>query len=620
MAPGDNLMLAIKILGAIAAVVVIAAVAAGALMYFRVIPIPGPILALLIGAKSPEYSARYYPPDTLAYAWVTLAPGGGQLGDMQDIWGRLNEYPTFADAIDELREDFEEETGINSETEVMPWLGPEIGAAVIELDVTDSGLAFDDGIEAWDGVSLGVTIGVRDREAAAVFLAKWLVYVSIESDADFAAGSHRDFDTWVDESAYQAYALTDDWMVFATNEKTLKSVLERIDGDGGDSLADDANFKAAQAVLPGRRFASFYVDYQQGLELVDDFAAGFSTLGPGIPGPTAFANQAPDWIAGSTSWVERGIVTETVSPATDGFGLEVAELKDPAELLPDDTLGFMAGSFDPNVDHWRVALAEYRLTDVLPYPGMIDEINAGLAELTGDGSTLTDNATLADALDLAFDLVKQNTGIDLEADLFDHLAGQGIVAVRDFDFDAVGEDPTANAIDAVAMLSYREDGKDGLDDTMAQVSDLLENNIGMEANPVDVGADDDATIFGFGFLGMMIGENIGYQPGYVLHDQYLTIGTTENALKAIVARQNGEGESLSSNAEYRRAIDHLDGDRQFLVYVDTNRIIKQIDAEDIDLEPGEYRILEEGIGAVAFGVASDDDYSRGVAVLTLFPE
>ena len=88
-------MLVIKILGAIAAVVVVAVVGVGVAMYFRLVPIPGPILALLIDAKPPEYSARYYPPDTLAYAWVTLLPGEGQITDMQDIWERFNEYPAF---------------------------------------------------------------------------------------------------------------------------------------------------------------------------------------------------------------------------------------------------------------------------------------------------------------------------------------------------------------------------------------------------------------------------------------------------------------------------------------------------------------------------------------------
>ena len=615
-------MLAIKILGAIAAVVVVAAVAAGLAMYFRLIPIPGPILALLVGAKPPEYSARYYPPDTLAYAWVTLAPGGGQIGDMQDIWGRFNEYPAFADLIDEARQDFREETGIDFETEIMPWIGPEVGAAVIEVDSsTGNGLALDDGVEAWDAVTVAVTIGVRDKDAAEDFLVKWRDYMSEESDANFIYGSYRGFDVWVDDSAYQAYALTDDWLVFATDESALQGILNRIDDDGGSSLADTDNFKAAQAALPERRFSSMYLDYQQTLELVSDFTAGLSPLTPGIPGPMAFADQAPEWVAGSSAWVERGIVTETVSPAVAGFGLETSELNDPAELLPYDTIGFMAASFDPNVDNWRKALAEYRLLDVLPYPELLDEINAGLAQMTpGDGPALSDNATLADALDVGFGIVRDNTGIDLETDLFDHLGGAAMVAVREFDFDAVGDDPAANAIDAVAMLSYREDAKEELAGTMDEVADLVQDNIGMEANSVDVGADSDATIFELGFLGMMMGGNVGYQPGYVLHKEYLTIGTTESALTAIVSYQNGDRENLASYTEYRRAVEYLAEGRQFLGYVDARRIIRQLDGDDLDLAPGEYRLLREGIGVLAFGSATDEDYSRGVAALTLFPE
>ena len=617
-------MLAIKILGAIAAVVVVAVVGVGLAMYFRVLPIPGPILALLISAKPPEYSARYYPPDTLAYAWVTLVPVDEQLGDMQDIWERFNEYPAFTDFIEELREDFKDETGIDFEEDVQPWIGPEVGAAVIQLDVPGGSLmSFEDDSDFGDAITAAVTVGVRDQDAAADFLVKWRRYMSIESDADFANGSYRGFDTWVDEEAYQAYALTDDWLVYATDEATLRDILSRIDGDGGDSLADDANFTAAQAALPERRFSSAYLDYEQALEFAEDFTvgSGLSPLAPGMPGPTAFADQAPPWMAGSTTWVERGIVTETVSPATAGFGLEPGELKEPAGLLPDDTLGFIAGAFDPNLDHWRIALAEYRLADALPWPELIDEINAGLAEAAPDGNiALDDDATLADALDAGLDAVEEITGIDLERDLFDHLAGEAMLAVREFDFEDVADDPAANAIEAVMMLSYEEVGKDGLADTMGEVADLLEEYGGLVANPVDVGADDDAVVFDLGLLGMMIEDSFAYRPGYVLHDQYLTIGTTEQALETIVGIRNGRGASLSSDAEYRRAESHLAGGRQFLGYVDVHSIIAQLDADDIDLELREYRVLEEGIGVVGFGIASGDDYDRGVAVLTLFPE
>ena len=123
-----------KIIGIIVAIVVIAVVAAGAGMYFRLIPIPGPLLALLAGAKEPEYSARYYPADTLAYAWVTLAPAGGQLADMQDIFQRFNEYRDFRRIVDELQDDFEDETGIDFEGEVQPWVGPDAAVGFIDYD------------------------------------------------------------------------------------------------------------------------------------------------------------------------------------------------------------------------------------------------------------------------------------------------------------------------------------------------------------------------------------------------------------------------------------------------------------------------------------------------------
>ena len=597
----------IKVLGAIAAVIIIAVVAAGAAMYFRLVPIPGPILALLAGAKPPEYSASYYPPDTLAYAWISLTPGDGQFEEMRGIWGRFEDYPAFQDMIKELKNDFNRESDIDFDTEVMPWIGPEISVALLAIEEEEP--------------SAVATIGVRDSKAAAAFLNKWREYMAEESDADFQAGSHRGVDIWVDDDAFQAYALTDNWLVYATDEKSLTDTLDRIEEDGGDSLADEANFKAARVALPERRFASFYLNYQQGIELLDEILSSEAGgLTPGMFGPSAFAEQAPDWVAGSAGWVERGVTMEVVSPTVSTLGLDIVELQDPAHLLPADTLGFMAGAFDPNVDHWRIALGEYDLASLLPYPQMIDEINDGVNETAGGNAPeLGPDATLADALDLGFWLVKDLSGIDLEADFFDHLSGQAILAVRDFDFDDVTDDPTANAVDAVAMLSYREDGKAGLEDTMDEVANLV-RNAGLEASSVDVGANDDATVFDLDLLGMMLGGPIGYRPGYVLHDLYLTFGTTESALAAIVGRQNGEGESLSSDSEYQRATTHLTTDGQFLGYVDVRDIVMQLDADDLDLEPEEYQILRDGIGVAAFSSATGEDYTRGAAVLTLFPE
>ena len=68
------------------------------------------------------------------------------------------------------------------------------------------------------------------------------------------------------------------------------------------------------------------------------------------------------------------------------------------------------------------------------------------------------------------------------------------------------DDPESNAIDAVIMLSYREDGKDGLADTMDEVAGLLQDYAGLTfQSQFDVGADDDATVFDLGLLAMMTG-------------------------------------------------------------------------------------------------------------------
>ena len=42
------------------------------------------------------------------------------------------------------------------------------------------------------------------------------------------------------------------------------------------------------------------------------------------------------------------------------------------------------------------------------------------------------------------------------------------------------------------ILSYREGAGEGLDDTMGEVANILQDCAGVEINSVDVGANDDA--------------------------------------------------------------------------------------------------------------------------------
>ena len=614
----------IKTLGAIAAVMIIAVIVIALAMWRGLIPIPGPLLALLVGAKEPEYSARYYPSDTLAYGWVTLTPGGGQFEEMRDIWERFNEFRDFRRIIDDFQDDFADETGINFETEVMPWIGPDASVAFIDFDTRR------------DEVIAAATISVRDENAARDFLEQWLEYMEDAEGADFDADSYKDFRLWIDESEYQVYGLSKDLLVFATTESGFREVADAVAGDTDGSLADNENFKAAQAALSKRRFASVYVDYEETLKLVEDLAIdeiGFTGIG-------GFDEQEPEWIAGSSAWVERGISTEMVMPVGINQSLKVADLGDPASLVSGDTMAFAAITFDPDLGNWRAAMRGYDLADFLPDSNVpdsnvLDEINSGVAEIaSGNPPELTTDDDLSDVLDLVLWLVDDLTGINLEDGLFDHLFGEAILAVGDVDFAEVGEDPLSHAIEAVIMLSYREGSKEKLADTMDEVADLIEENLFffLEIDSAAVGAGDDATIF-------RVRREVArtnYAPGYVLHDGYLTIGTTEGTLKTTVALQNGGGSSLASLAEYKRAVEHLPAERQSLGYVNLQSIVRQIEPRDLDLTADEYEILEESLGVAAIGsysphcldaadgftceIPGGTDVTRITAVLTLFPE
>ena len=266
-------------------------------------------------------------------------------------------------------------------------------------------------------------------------------------------------------------------------------------------------------------------------------------------------------------------------------------------------------------------MGEYNLRDVLPYPGMIDEINYSLEGVMPDGGqALSDDATVADALDLGFSLAKQFTDIDLERDLFGHLAGEIIVAVREFDYGNVSADPAFNAVDATVMLAYTDGGESPLADTMEDVGGLLANFAGLIPEPVDVGAENDAEIFDLTQFEGYLGDQIGYGPGYVLHSGYLTIGSTESALSSTVDLQNGGGVSLESIPEFQRAAGHLPEDRQFFGYVAVDRIVDQIGANWDSSDEQAFRVLDDSLGVVVFSSDVAEDYSRGVAVLTLFPE
>ena len=135
--------------------------------------------------------------------------------------------------------------------------------------------------------------------------------------------------------------------------------------------------------------------------------------------------ETPEWVMGSASWVERGIAIDLVSPAGSSLCPAPSEVVNAADLLPEDSLGFLSLSFDPNLDNLRKALSKCKLAKLIPeWQETFTEVNDELPSLsmattlltafsTDGGQKLGDDSSLEDASGLGLSLVNQLIGVHL---------------------------------------------------------------------------------------------------------------------------------------------------------------------------------------------------------------
>lgn len=99
----------------------------------------GPDLLLRLSTGGPEHSAGYYPPHTMVYGWLTLAPAEGQRGDLTAIHEELNQFRAFRNLVDDLEDLLERERGVDLERDVVPWAGPEFSFGVLDFSSSRGG-------------------------------------------------------------------------------------------------------------------------------------------------------------------------------------------------------------------------------------------------------------------------------------------------------------------------------------------------------------------------------------------------------------------------------------------------------------------------------------------------
>lgn len=522
-----------------------------------------------------EASASYYPEDTVAYAWLSLAPGESPSAStpfLLDVFGGLEGVGGSAGEGDGILADalptFLGELGT--------WIGTEVSAALVELENGE--------------ISFAATVGVNDRDAAAEFLQSWLQHQEESTSTSFERRSVKDGVLWVGHGngwmQEQAYAQAGNLLLFGTDGELLEDVLERIDGDHPETLASAGRFQEARAAARDGRLAAVYVDLEWLAGRMGDPDRSFCS---GVP------FDMPEWLMVSADWSGDGLVVDLATPDVTSWWTDTSTDVTDA-IVPADALGFVSIGFDPDMDRWREILSGCEIAGLIPGGYLFDQPSGE------DMGALEEGATLAEALDLILGFVDLGTGLDLEADLFDHLGGQLVIAAH-------GPDPEGSFVGGVAALSYRPLSRSALAGTMDGIAGGISSLTGSSMRPLDVGGGEPEHVMEDGKLSL----------GYVLHGGFLTLGTGAEALETTVAVQQGTRDRLSDTDRYRRTVEQISYDPLLLAYVDLASVIDRMGSSGMGSDNELLATLSRWLGPMALGVGTDGDYSRATLVISLLP-
>ena len=201
--------------------------------------------------KPPEHSARFYPKDTLLYSYLTLYPRGQQGKHMLNLWDDFSEIRSFNNILDQQKENLQDRTGIDLDEDALPAIGPDVSFGILRFNKDNEPI-------------MAATVSVRDRGKAEILLEQFLDYLEDEEGALFDKEEYRDHPVWLEEDDGQGYALGEGLIVVVAAPGDslywLEEMVDLIEDDSRESLADNDHFRETMQSLPKSRFASAFLN------------------------------------------------------------------------------------------------------------------------------------------------------------------------------------------------------------------------------------------------------------------------------------------------------------------------------------------------------------------------
>lgn len=365
---------------------------------------------LFLFSGSSDRAAGLAPGNSAAYVTVYLQPSAGQQMNLGELIGRL---PGFADEasidqkIDEVAQNLLTDTGIDYRTDLKPWLGEQVSAAVWFTGGTP---AAQQAALIFDAKDAGAAQSALDR-----FMERGGGTVTEESYRELA----------VHAGPTAAWAIVDEAVVLAATPDEVHAVIDT-SISGGD-LASRADFRAAMDALPA-----------------DHLAAAFLDLG--AIGQAMGASEAP-----------AGVTTAAAALVAEADGLRLTGRAELEAADPDASAPAVAspGTDARPLAEWMPGetVAEVVVTGL---GGLLIEAQAAAAG-TPEGQQLTD---AIDSLRLA---AAFGFGINLDTEILPLLDGEVAVALSAIEAGVPRGQLLLRPADAEAAMATLDQIGDGLE-------------------------------------------------------------------------------------------------------------------------------------------------------------
>ena len=538
--------------------------------------VAGIILFILVRelSRSGEATAEFVPSSALVYSSINLRPGLAQINRAMEVDSLLR-TDDFTDRLeDDLLEEIEDETGIHPLDDVTPWLGTDITFVLLDLD--------DDSAE-WV-----LMAQVKDQDEAFDFAENLREYIEDALYTEFDEDEIGDADVWIADDEDLVIGLTEDYLMLADSENTLEDTLDNIDSPPSRPLAEDEQFIAAREALPDGRVMFVYAQIEDSLEEIEEIVG---PLGDGDSVWNWASNNTPEFVAASMSFIDKGMRFDVVSEAASrSLSLDSERNLRSAEAVPDDTLFLL--SYAGVTEAW-------------------EELREALEE---------SDPWAAEDFDQFMDDLEDETGVDLQRDVIDSLAGEVSLAIMPGDVTVPADEAGLDVIESLSLdalvLASLEDPR-GIEEAMESLAGWIEDQ-GYDTDSDSIGSYDAVTLPLDQFDDDVLTD---LEPGYLITSDWLALGSSLESLEFFHDVAEGDTDSLGSAGKYSNLSDLAPSPLHFFMYADiagiVDMIIDGLGEDELDDYEDDVRPYVENLGAFMVASSLTDERWHFTAALTL---